>query len=191
MLPCALQRRFAGRVQSVALRLVCEREAEVEAFVPVQYWSIEAALRVPGAPGPPFAARLTHADGQKLGQLSIGDKGRAEELAARLRAAELGVKAVAEKVVQQSPSPPFITSTLQVEANRRLGFAASRTMRAAQELYEGAGAGEGAFVHCFAFCFWRRSLGRSSRPAPPSARAVSPPSASHHAANPSNPPLQA
>ncbi len=128
--------RSAGRVQSVALRLICEREAEIEAFRPREYWTIEVALRNPE--DAPFSARLTHLDGRKLERYDIGDQAAAEAAARRLReAGSFTVDTVERKQTRRNPFPPFTTSTLQQDASRKLGFGATRTMRLAQQLYEG------------------------------------------------------
>ena len=131
--------RSAGRVQSVALRLICEREAEIEAFVSEEYWSIEADLALAG--GDRFSARLTHLDGNKLGKLDIKTEDVATTSADRIRAATLAVQSVETRRVKRNPQPPFTTSTLQQEASRKLGFSASRTMQIAQKLYEGISIG--------------------------------------------------
>lgn len=128
--------KSAGRVQSVALRLVCERETEIELFRPQEYWSIEAKLHTPA--GAPFLARLTHLSGNKLDKMDIGDEKTAQAAADRILGKNLSVQKITRKQVRRNPSPPFITSTLQMEASRKLGFSASRTMRIAQRLYEGA-----------------------------------------------------
>ena len=127
--------RSAGRVQSVALRLVCEREAEIEVFKPREYWTVEAHLTTPG--GAPFLARLTHLDGRKLDQFDTNNAGLAEAAKAAVEATPLSVKTVERKRVKRHPPPPFTTSTLQQEASRKLGMGAQATMRAAQQLYEG------------------------------------------------------
>jgi len=132
--------RSAGRVQSVALRLICEREAEIEVFRPREYWSIEVALRSPQ--DAPFTARLTHLDGRKLDKFDLGDKEAAMAAVATLTAAGVfQVDQVERKQTQRNPYPPFTTSTLQQEASRKLGFGATRTMRIAQKLYEGVDLG--------------------------------------------------
>jgi len=127
--------RSAGRVQSVALRLICDRESEIEVFKPREYWTIEAHLTTPA--GAPFVARLTHLDGRKLDQFDVNTA----DLAARAKqAVESGthsVAAVERRRVKRHPPPPFTTSTLQQEASRKLGMGAQATMRAAQQLYEG------------------------------------------------------
>jgi len=131
----------AGRVQSPALRLIVEREEEIERFKAQEYWSIEADCR---ASEKDFAARLTHFGGDKLEQFSIGDNGRADEVEQALLAAaggELRVLSVDKKQRKRNPAPPFTTSTLQQESSRKLGFTAQRTMRTAQQLYEGVDIG--------------------------------------------------
>ncbi len=127
--------RSAGRVQSVALRLVCDRELEIEAFVPREYWSIAAHLRTPR--GAPFTARLVGADGKKISRLDVGTGEEAERFRRDLEAAAFHVAKVEAKPARRNPSPPFTTSTLQQEASRKLGFAPARTMQLAQRLYEG------------------------------------------------------
>ena len=132
--------RSAGRVQSVALRLICERELEIEVFEPREYWSIEAALRA--ADGTPFSARLASLDGERLGKFSISTGEDAERAAGILRASPaLSVVGVEAKEVQRHPRPPFTTSTLQQEAARKLRMGARRTMQVAQRLYEGVDIG--------------------------------------------------
>ena len=127
--------RSAGRVQSVALRLVCERESEIEAFRPREYWTVEARLTAPDKT--PFTARLTHLGAKKLSKFDLGDEAAAKAAVAALSAKDWAVKAVEAKTVKRHPSPPFTTSTLQQEASRKLGLGAAQTMRAAQRLYEG------------------------------------------------------
>jgi DNA topoisomerase-1 len=128
--------RSAGRVQSVALRLICEREAEIEAFKPREFWTIEADFTAPD--GTPFTARLTHVDGKKLDKFDLPDEASAQAAASKVRAgAPFKVSSVERKSVKRHPFPPFTTSTLQQEASRKLGFGASQTMRIAQRLYEG------------------------------------------------------
>ncbi len=132
--------RSAGRVQSVALRLICERELEIEAFDPREYWSIEAALRA--ADGTPFSARLTSLEGARLGKFSLSSEEDAERAAEILRASPaLSVSGVRSKETQRNPRPPFTTSTLQQEAARKLRMRAQHTMRVAQRLYEGVDVG--------------------------------------------------
>ncbi|MDR3514577.1 MAG: type I DNA topoisomerase [Azospirillaceae bacterium] len=131
--------RSAGRVQSVALRLVCERESEIETFKPQEYWSIEVTFVTPA--GVPFTARLIELDGKKLGKFALGEQGAAEATAARVRAQSFAVASVDRRQARRNPWPPFTTSTLQQEASRKLGFGATRTMRTAQKLYEGCDIG--------------------------------------------------
>ncbi len=126
--------RSAGRVQSVALRLICEREDAIEKFDPQEYWSVEASMRTPE--GAPFTARLTHLSGNKLGKMDIGSEEQALAAVARIENKSLSVQKIEKKQVKRSPSPPFITSSLQMEASRKLGMSASNTMRNAQGLYE-------------------------------------------------------
>ncbi len=127
--------RSAGRVQSVALRLICVREVEIESFEPREYWTIEAELDTPR--GERMSARLVALEGQKLGKYALGGEAAANEAAALVRAGLYRVAAVEPKRVKRNPAPPFTTSTLQQEASRKLGFAARRTMQVAQQLYEG------------------------------------------------------
>lgn len=127
--------RSAGRVQSVALRLICERESEIESFVPQEYWSIEAACKT--AAGKAFTARVNQWQGKRLDRLAIKDKAMADEIVAALQGARLNIAKVEKRQVRRNPPPPFTTSTLQQEASRKLRFAASQTMRIAQKLYEG------------------------------------------------------
>ena len=131
--------RSAGRVQSVALRLVCAREAEIEAFLPREYWTVEADLAK--ADGAAFTARLAALDGVKLDKFALADGTKAAAAAQRVREGSFAVAAVERKQARRNPAPPFITSTLQQEASRKLGFAAARTMRIAQQLYEGVDLG--------------------------------------------------
>jgi DNA topoisomerase I len=132
----------AGRVQSVALRLICEREREIEAFLPREYWTIEAALR--NSTGKEFRARLWSVDGQKLDKFSIGDRQQAEQLFQALQQQAFRVEALNQSEKRRNPAPPFTTSTLQQEASRKLGFSARKTMSTAQKLYEGVDVGDGA-----------------------------------------------
>ena len=131
--------RSAGRVQSVALRLICEREAAIEAFTAQEYWTVEAELGK--ADGRNFKARLTHLNGKKLGKLDIPSETEAVAAAAAIEAKGLSVVDIQTKRVRENPKPPFTTSTLQQEASRKLGFSASRTMQIAQKLYEGVNIG--------------------------------------------------
>jgi DNA topoisomerase-1 len=127
--------RSAGRVQSVALRLVCDRELEIEKFVPKEYWSLVATLATPR--GETFEARLVGADGRKLQRLDIGSGAEAEDFRKAIEAANFTVSTVEAKPARRNPQAPFTTSTLQQEASRKLGFAPAHTMRIAQRLYEG------------------------------------------------------
>ncbi len=127
--------RSAGRVQSVALRLVCDRELEIEKFVPREYWSLVATLATPR--GEEFEARLIGADGQKIQRLDVGTPAEAEAFKRALESAAFTVANVEAKPAKRNPPPPFTTSTLQQEASRKLGFAPAHTMRVAQRLYEG------------------------------------------------------
>src|SRR5437870_4327777 len=127
--------RSAGRVQSVALRLVCDRELEIEKFVAREYWSLVATLTTPR--GDAFEARLVGADGKKIQRLDIGSGAEAEELKKAIEAANFTVSTVEAKPARRNPQAPFTTSTLQQEASRKLGFAPAHTMRIAQRLYEG------------------------------------------------------
>jgi DNA topoisomerase-1 len=127
--------RSAGRVQSVALRLVCDRENEIETFKPQEYWSVAVTLEPPN--GGRFVARAVGFDGKKLGRLDIPDGETARRIEAALRSGLYRVVSIEAKPVRRNPQPPFTTSTLQQEASRKLGFAAARTMQIAQRLYEG------------------------------------------------------
>ena len=123
----------AGRVQSVALRLIVDREEEIRAFVPQEYWSIDAKFSNPPSKKV-FAAAIHSKDGTKL---KITNKDQSDAILSDLEDAHYIVKSVKKGTIKKSPTPPFITSTLQQEASRRLSFQARRTMKAAQELYEG------------------------------------------------------
>jgi DNA topoisomerase-1 len=125
--------KSAGRVQSVALRLVVDREREIEAFRAQEYWSVTAAMEQDGVG---FSARLVRWRDQKIERLTIGNKGDAEQAKADVEAGRFGVASVETKPLTRNPPPPFTTSTLQQEAARKLGFSASHTMRIAQSLYE-------------------------------------------------------
>ena len=126
--------RSAGRVQSVALRIVCDRENEIEMFRPQEYWNIAAELRAPD--GSHFEARLHSLDGETLKKFTLGNKGDADRALEIVKVGGYTVASVEAKPVKRNPPPPFITSTLQQEASRKLGFSAKRTMQAAQKLYE-------------------------------------------------------
>jgi len=131
--------KSAGRVQSVALRLICEREGEIEAFKPQEYWTIEAEFKTHD--GSTFTARLTQLDGKRLEKFSLNNKAGAEAALARIRPMLFKVGRVERKEVKRNPYAPFTTSTLQQEASRKLGFGAVKTMRTAQKLYEGVDIG--------------------------------------------------
>ncbi|HEX9701884.1 MAG TPA: type I DNA topoisomerase, partial [Rhodospirillales bacterium] len=131
--------RSAGRVQSVALRLICERETEIENFQAREYWTVKAGFRT--SKGDVASALLTHLDGQKLGKMDIGDEIKAKAAQAAIEARAFTVREVERKQVRRHPAPPFTTSTLQQEASRKLRFTAKRTMQLAQRLYEGVSIG--------------------------------------------------
>jgi DNA topoisomerase-1 len=131
--------RSAGRVQSVALRLICDREAEIERFVRQDYWQIGVTLGTPRADT--FLARLTGFEGKKLQKLDISSAGQADDIKSMLEGAAYRVLSVEAKPTKRNPAPPFTTSTLQQAASSRLGFAAVRTMQVAQRLYEGVDIG--------------------------------------------------
>ncbi|MDB5450631.1 MAG: topA [Phenylobacterium sp.] len=126
--------RSAGRVQSVALRLVVDREIEIEKFRTQEYWTVEGDV---SAGGDPFTARLVKHDGKRLTKFDLGNEAAAFVARDAVKAASFKVSAVEKKPGRRSPPPPFTTSTLQQEASRKLGFSAQRTMQAAQRLYEG------------------------------------------------------
>ena len=130
--------RSAGRVQSVALRLVVDRELEIERFQTQEYWSVEADV---SAGGDPFVARLVKHQGKRLTKFDLGDAASAEAAKSAVMAASFTVASVEKKPGKRAPAPPFTTSTLQQEAARKLGFSAQRTMQAAQKLYEGVDIG--------------------------------------------------
>ncbi|HTC08374.1 MAG TPA: type I DNA topoisomerase [Acetobacteraceae bacterium] len=127
--------RSAGRVQSVALRLICEREAEIEAFRAREYWTIEGLFVTPA--GAPFTARLTHLNGKKLEQFDLPNEAVALAAKHAVESGTFHVGTVEKRRVRRNPPAPFTTSTLQQEASRKLGFGAQQTMRLAQQLYEG------------------------------------------------------
>ena len=126
--------RSAGRVQSVALRLVCERENEIQQFVSQEYWSIIADLSTKD--NETFSAKLTHVDGTKLDKFDLKTATDANKITARMQGIPFRVASLEKKQVKRNPAPPFTTSTLQQEASRKLGFGAKRTMQVAQQLYE-------------------------------------------------------
>ena len=127
----------AGRVQSVAVRIIMDREEEIRAFKQQEYWSIDAKPAAKGHAKKPFPAKLYAIDGKKLELTAIPDEKRAREIVESLDGADYIVSNVKKGVRRKSPAPPFITSTLQQEASRRLGYQSRRTMKVAQELYEG------------------------------------------------------
>ncbi|MEN5299425.1 type I DNA topoisomerase [Brucella sp. TWI559] len=131
--------RSAGRVQSVALRLVCDRESEIERFIREEYWNIAAALKTPRNDA--FTARLTVLDGKKVGKLDIKNEEQATAIRTMLEGASFKAVSVEAKPTKRNPGPPFTTSTLQQAASGQLGFSASRTMQVAQRLYEGVDIG--------------------------------------------------
>ncbi|HEX6866539.1 MAG TPA: type I DNA topoisomerase, partial [Caulobacteraceae bacterium] len=130
--------RSAGRVQSVALRLVVDREVEIEQFKTQEYWTVEADV---SAGGDPFLARLVTHEGRKLAKFDLPDEASASAAKAAVQQGQFRVASVEKKPARRSPPPPFTTSTLQQEAARKLGFSAQRTMQAAQKLYEGVDIG--------------------------------------------------
>ncbi len=128
--------RSAGRVQSVALRLICEREAEIEVFRPQEYWTIDVELD-PGQGEKSFLGRLSHLDGIKLDRFDLANEETAKAAVAKLTDMTFKVADVEKKQARRNPFPPFTTSTLQQEASRKLRMSATQTMRTAQRLYEG------------------------------------------------------
>ncbi len=126
--------KSAGRVQSVCLRLIVEREMEIEAFNPQEYWTVKAVLANPR--GQQFEARLTSFAGKKLDKFDISTAAQAELAAAAISSRDLTVQSVEAKPANRNPSPPFMTSTLQQEASRKFGMGARQAMSAAQRLYE-------------------------------------------------------
>ncbi len=126
--------RSAGRVQSVALRLVCDRENEIEIFVPREYWSVAVTLETTA--NAQFVARVVSFDGKRVTRLDIPDEAMARRVEAALKAGDYRVASIEAKPVRRNPPPPFTTSTLQQEASRKLGFSSARTMQVAQRLYE-------------------------------------------------------
>ncbi|MDI6653443.1 type I DNA topoisomerase [Gluconobacter japonicus] len=127
--------KSAGRVQSVALRLICEREAEIEVFRPKEYWTVTGGFNTPAKAA--FQARLTHLKGNKLDQFDLNNETLAFEARDIVQAGQFTVRSVERKRTKRNPPPPFTTSTLQQEASRKLGMSAQTTMRTAQQLYEG------------------------------------------------------
>ena len=127
--------KSAGRVQSVALRLICEREIEIEAFTAREYWTVEVDFKT--VRDEALVGRLTNLNGVKLDRFSLADQASAEAGQRTLEAGDFTVAGVETKPARRNPAPPFTTSTLQQEASRKLGFGAKRTMQIAQRLYEG------------------------------------------------------
>ena len=159
-------RLSAGRVQSVAVRLIADRERDILAFKPVEYWSITASL-TPDTAKSKFDAALTERDGKKL---EIANKAAADQVLSDLEGAEYHVKSVKRSEKRRNPAPPFITSTLQQEASRKLGFNAKRTMQVAQQLYEGVDVpGEG---HVGLITYMRTDSTRIADEAQQAARAL-------------------
>ena len=131
--------RSAGRVQSVALRLISERENEIERFVPKEYWSLEADFKT--LQGGVMTSRMTHFESEKLNRFSILNSETANRAAKAIKDGDFRVTSIERKSVFRNPQPPFTTSTLQQEASRKLCFGTARTMRIAQRLYEGVDIG--------------------------------------------------
>jgi DNA topoisomerase I len=131
--------RSAGRVQSVALRLICERESEIEVFKSREYWTVDALFGT--AKKQSLKARLTHLDGRKLDKFDIDTAERAEQAKKEIERRAFSVASIDRRQVRRNPPPPFITSTLQQEASRKLGVGAATAMRIAQKLYEGVDIG--------------------------------------------------
>jgi len=132
--------RSAGRVQSVALRIICERENEIELFKAREYWTVDGEFATPS--GQSFNARLTHLDGNKLDKFDLGNQEAADRAVAAINSGDpFKVASIEKKRTRRNPMPPFTTSTLQQEASRKLGYGAARTMRLAQQLYEGVDIG--------------------------------------------------
>jgi DNA topoisomerase-1 len=135
MSPAGEKSPAAHRVtESVALRLICDREDEIDAFKPREYWSVAVTLEPPN--GGRFIARVVGFDGKRINRLDIPDEAMARRVEAALKSDAYRVVSVEAKSVRRNPPPPFTTSTLQQEASRKLGFAANRTMQVAQRLYE-------------------------------------------------------
>lgn len=131
----------AGRVQTVALRIICEREREIKAFVPEEYWTLDALLE--GSLPPAFEARLTSYQGKKL---RVVHEAESSKIVSELKSLPHVLKAITKRERKRNPYPPFITSKLQQDAAQKLGFSAAKTMRVAQQLYEGVEVGEGDTV---------------------------------------------
>ncbi|HTB38008.1 MAG TPA: type I DNA topoisomerase, partial [Reyranella sp.] len=131
--------RSAGRVQSVALRLICERESEIEVFKSREYWTVDVLFGT--AKKQTLKARLTHLDGRKLDKFDLDTQERAEQAKREIERRAFSVASIDRRQVRRNPPPPFITSTLQQEASRKLGLGAATAMRVAQRLYEGVDIG--------------------------------------------------
>ena len=163
----------AGRVQSVAVRLVAEREAEIRAFMPEEYWTIDADVE--GSVPPPFTCRVVKLDGQKP---PMTNEGEARAIVDMVQAAQLKVASVEKKERRKNPPPPFITSKLQQDASSKLRFSPKRTMGLAQRLYEGIELGEEGPVGLITYMrtdstrLSRRRHHRSARPTSPAATAA-------------------
>ena len=127
--------KSAGRVQSVALRIICERENEIERFIACEYWDVVLDAR--NSNSQPFSAKLSHIDGVKLEKFSIVNQESADGIVSRLKGQNFTVNSITKKQQKRNPAAPFITSSLQQEAARKLGFGAKKTMQIAQKLYEG------------------------------------------------------
>ena len=127
--------RSAGRVQSVALRLICERETEIERFINQEYWTIDSQIET--SKGTTFGAKLVSLNGERLDKFTLGNEDLAMAAKAKVESADMSIVSVEAKPVQRKPYAPFTTSTLQQDASRKLGFSATRTMQTAQKLYEG------------------------------------------------------
>ena len=130
----------AGRVQSVAVMMICDREEEIAKFVPVEYWSIQAELQKEKK-DTSFKANLVSKDGKKFDKLSIKNKQQADDILTELKTAKYTVSSIEKKERKRSPYPPYTTSTMQQDVSRRLGFSPSKTMMVAQKLYEGINIG--------------------------------------------------
>jgi DNA topoisomerase I len=138
--------KSAGRVQSVALRLIAEREVDIESFKKQEYWSIQALIAGASHPKNPFLSRLVALAGEKIEKLTLKNEEEAFKAKALIESGQYTITKVETKPVKRNPAPPFITSTLQQEASRKIGLNATRTMRLAQQLYEGVDIGGGEVV---------------------------------------------
>ena len=136
--------KSAGRVQSVALRLICEREAQIEIFKNREYWSVETNMLTIN--DHPFNARLTYLNGKKLSKFDLNNETSAKDAVAMVENSKFSIKNIERKTISRNPSPPFTTSTLQQEASRKLSMGTSKTMQVAQKLYEGMNIGLGETV---------------------------------------------